>query len=439
MGARDVARRVLRRVDAEKAYATLALNAELEDAALGERDRRLATELVYGVLRHRSRLDRALDAMAHRGLRKLAPGIRVALRVAAYQILFLDRVPAHAAVDDAVAAVRRVGGKRMAGFANGLLRRLAREGEPRLPDPAADLRRHIEVTHSLPGWIVERIERGVGAEELDEAAAALSVPPQLVARVNRLRSTRAAVAERLRAEGAETRESPHSADALFVTGLGDPDRSASFGEGLWTVQDLGAQLVTRLVTALSDPPLGEGSRLLDACAGLGGKSTYLAELTGDRARIDAVDVSGRKLALGEQAARRLGIESLRGIELDLLDAELPAEYDAALLDAPCTGLGVLRRHPEAKWRLEESDVAEMADLQRRLLDVVAARVRPGGALVYAVCSFTEEEGARQISSFLDRWPDYAPAHAAGAQAELRTWPHREEADAFYAVRLERLA
>lgn len=439
MGARDVARRVLRRVDAEKAYATLALNAELDGTALGERDRRLATELVYGVLRHRSRIDRALDAMAHRGLRKLAPGIRVALRVAAYQILFLDRVPAHAAVDDAVAAVRRVGGKRMAGFANGLLRRLVREGEPGLPDPAADLRRYVEVAHSLPGWIVERIERGVAAAELGDAAAAFAVPPQLVVRVNALKSTRAAVSRRLREEGADTRESPHCPDALFVTGLGDPERSASFLEGLWTVQDLGAQLVARLLTDPSDPPLGTGSRLLDACAGLGGKSTYLAELTGDRARIDAVDVSGRKLALAEQAARRLGIESVRVLEQDLLGAALSGEYDAALLDAPCTGLGVLRRHPEAKWRVTAADVAEMAALQRHLLDVVAACVRPGGALVYAVCSFTEEESDRQISSFLERWPDYALAQAGGEPVELRTWPHREEADAFYAVRLQRLA
>jgi len=435
--ARDVARRVLRRVDSQKSYATLALKAELGRTSLSERDRRLATEISYGVLRHRSRIDRALGAMAHRGLSKLAPGIRVALRVADYQIMFLDRVPAHAAVDDAVGAARRVGGKRMAGLANGLLRRLAREGEPALPDADADPKRYAEVAHSLPRWLVDRIAAGVDASEIAPATAAFGCPAPLVARVNTLLTSRDAVEERLAAEGARTYVSPLCEEALFVVGLGDPERSPSFQDGLWTVQDLGAQLVARLLVSPDQASYQPGSRLLDACAGLGGKSTHLAQLTGDRVRIDAVDVSRRKLELAAQTAQRLGIESVRTRTLDLLEAEIPEEYDGALVDAPCTGLGVLRRHPEAKWRVAEAEVAEMAALQRGLIDAVAARVRPGGALVYAVCSFTDEEGPRQIDSFLERWPDYQPAASDGEPICLRTWPHRHDADAFYAVRLQR--
>jgi 16S rRNA (cytosine967-C5)-methyltransferase len=177
-------------------------------------------------------------------------------------------------------------------------------------------------------------------------------------------------------------------------------------------------------------------RILDACAGVGGKATHLAELTGGKADIDAADSSPQKLRLGAATARRLGLGGIRSVEADLLDPAAPAlaaSYDLVVLDAPCSGLGVLRRHPEAKWRLRAEDVARMAELQARLLDALAARVAPGGALIYSVCTFTRREGPRQIEAFLARHPAFERG------TEVRTWPHEGGADAFYMARLSRRA
>ncbi len=424
MTARDLARRVLGRVE-RGGYTTLALAGELSRARLSDEDRALGTELAYGTLKQRLRLDRALAALAPRGIDKLDATVRDALRMAAYQVLFL-RVPAHAAVDDAVGAIKKVRGAKLAGFANALLRRLAREGEPPLP---GDPRERLSVEHSAPRWLVDdavaRFRDGAG-----DFLASLNAPPPVWLRANTLRATREQLIERLAAERprAQLAPSPLAPEALAVRHGGDLAASGAFSDGWCTAQDLGAQLVARMVA----PAAGE--RILDACAGVGGKSTHLAALAGDRAAIDAADLSERKLALAADAAHRLGVGSVRTIAADLTDAAAPlaAYYDRVLLDAPCSGLGVLRRHPEAKWRRSPSDVAPLAALQARLLAALAPRVRPGGLLVYSVCTFTDEEGPLQARAFLSRHGDFVEEGPA-----LTTWPHRDDADAFYAVRLRR--
>jgi 16S rRNA (cytosine967-C5)-methyltransferase len=446
--AREVARRVLRRVDAEGAYASLALAGELERGQLAAEDRALATEIAYGVLRHRSRLERALTAHAPRGLGKLSPAIRAALDAAAYQILFLDRVPAYAAVDDAVGAIRRVAGGRVAGFANRVLRALAGSGEPPLPDRADDLSAYLSTVCSMPAWLVEQLTDALAEEEWEPGALALTAPAPLWGRIDRNRIQPDELGRLLADErpGATVEESALCGDAVRLSGAGSPDASRSFQDGLWTVQDLGAQIVARMVG------VRPGQRILDACAGVGGKSTHLAQIVGDRAIIDAADQSQRKLDLLTDSARRLGLTSIRPIASDLRrpGSELADEYDAILLDAPCSGLGVLRRHPELKWRSSPPTVAELAALQRELLDALWRRLRPGGVLVYSVCTFTGAEGPDQIHGLLAGTPelehiapepdpavDWGAVETGGHQ--VRTWPHRHGADAFFAVRLRRRA
>ena len=428
MSARAAARRAIRRVEKQGAYATLALAAELDASPLSARDRALATEIVYGVFRHRTRLDRALSAMTPRGIKKLAPKLRAVLRVAAYQLLFLDRVPAHAVINDAVSAARRAGGGRMAGFANGLLRRLAREGEPPLPDADADRAAYVEVACSLPAWMVACLRDRVGDDELIDAAEAFNRPPPLCLRVNTLRTSAEVLLERLRTEApdAELEASPATPEAIVAHRLGAPEQLPAFAEGLCTVQDIGAQLVSRLANA------APGQRILDSCAGLGGKSTHLAQLASDQATVIAADVSRAKLDKAEEACRRLGIRSVRSVVADLTAVDsLDGTFDRIVLDAPCTGLGVLRRHSEAKWRITPQQVDEMAALQRTMLDVVAPRVAPDGALVYSVCSFSAAEGPDQVAAFCQRNPGWR------VDEELTTWPHRQDTDAFYAARLMR--
>jgi 16S rRNA (cytosine967-C5)-methyltransferase len=450
--AREVARRVLDRVDRGGAWATLTLDGELARSGLADRDRRLASELVYGVLRNRSRIDRAIAA--HADLKRTPPRVLSALRVAVYQLVFLDRVPSYAAVDDAVTAARGIGGAKLGGFVNAVLRKIGAAGEPALP---ADPRERIAVEHSLPVWIVEELEASIAASSapdanaggavtpdrgapcaggsrdaidtvpapsLADAAAAFAQPAPLVGRANRRVTTREAVIAELRAAGATAEPVALATEAIRIEGLGDPAQSPSFVAGRWTVQDAGAQRVGHL--AAPRP----GSRILDACAGVGGKATHLAELAGDAAAIDAADQSATKLGLLRDTAKRLGLASITTRVCDLLDpaAPLAPAYDLIVLDAPCTGLGVLRRHPDAKWRLVPDDVPRLAALQARLLDAVAARLAPGGTLVYSVCTFTRAEGPEQIRAFTART-------GLALVSESRTWP--PDADAFYIARLAR--
>ncbi len=423
MTAREIARRVLDRVDKDNAWATLALDAELARSGLDERDRRLAAELVYGVLRHRLRLDRALGA--HANLARTPPKVRTVLRVAAHQLLFLDRVPAYAAVDDAVEAARVQGGAKLAGFCNAVLRKITRapEGakEPPLP---TDLLERIEVEYSIPRWIVEQLAAVVEPSELAALGAAFGEAAPITARANVRRTTRDALAAALTADGVTAIPLALTSAALKLDGVGDPGKHAGFLAGRWTVQDAGAQLVGEIAAPRA------GMRILDACAGVGGKSTHLAELADDAAPIDAADQSKIKLELLAASAARLGLTSITRHACDLLDpaAPLAVAYDLIVLDAPCSGLGVLRRHPDAKWRLEPSTVPRMATLQRQLLDAVVARLAPGGALVYSVCTFTRVEGRDQISALAER-------SGLRVVVEHRTWP--PDADAFYIARLER--
>lgn len=424
---RDVARRVLERVGKDGAWATPTLDGELARAGLEDRDRRLASELVYGVLRHRTRIDRALSA--HAELKRTPPKVLTALRVAAYQLLFLDRVPAYAAVDDAVAAARDAGGQKLGGFVNAVLRKLDKQREPALP---AGVRERIEIEHSLPRWIIDElaaaIEHETGSRDIDallaERAASFAHSAPIVARVNIRRTTREALIDQLRADGVTATTIANVPSALSLDNLGDPARNASFNAGQWTVQDTGAQLVGHVAAPRA------GQRIFDACAGVGGKSTHLAELTDDAATIDAADLNKTKLELLAQTAQRLGLSSIRRHACDLLDANAPLAdaYDLIVLDAPCSGLGVLRRHPDAKWRVQPADVPRLADLQRQLLDAVVKRLAPGGVLVYSVCTFTRAEGPDQIAALVART-------GLRLVAEHRSWP--PDADAFYIARLER--
>lgn len=449
--AREVARDVLRRVEQGEAYASLALAAALDRGQMSPADKGLATELVYGVLRHRTRLDRALAAQTPRGLSQLPAPALVTLRIAAYQLLLL-RVPAHAAVDDAVGAMKQLGGDKLAGFANAVLRKLATAGEPP-PPPATDVVRVLEEVHSFPRWLGTRLVQAVGAAEAVAAGAAMNQPSAVALRVPP-GTARDAVAAALLAErpDASVVPSPYLPEALLVRGAGAPESLRAFQEQRCTVQDVAAQLVGRLCGATA------GERILDACAGVGGKSTHLAQLaraagggTGG-AQIDAADLSQRKLDLGVDAARRLGVGGdVRPVLTDLTappPGALAEVYDRVLLDAPCSGLGVLRRHPEAKWRRRPADITALAALQAQLLEALAPRVRAGGVLVYSVCTFTAEEGPLQLARFLAAHPDFALAPPPAADGvdfapfldeagQFHSWPHRHDTDAFFAARMQR--
>jgi 16S rRNA (cytosine967-C5)-methyltransferase len=444
--ARLLALRVLLRVERAGAYADLALRAALGRAALAPADRALATELVYGTLRWRGRLDFLLSFVLDRDFGKLEPRIATILRLGAYQLARTERIPASSAVDQSVRLARAVGAERAAGFVNAVLRRLAGQvAEIPLPRLEDDPLGHLTHALSLPSWLAERWLALHGPAEAAELAGALAEVPPLVVRANPQRTTRGALLAELRTRrpGAEpTRFAPLG---VRLGHGGDPGSEPAFLAGRFTVQDEGSQLVVELL----DPQPGE--RVLDACAAPGTKATAIAERVGPEGRVLALDRSARRLRLVPRDARRLGLANLAVAAADATRAlgawAPPASFDRVLVDAPCSGLGALRRNPDARWRLRPEDPARLAAIQAAILGRAASALRPGGTLVYSTCTLLPEENELVVEAFLAQSPEFRATPPSELPAcvrpllspdgFMRALPHRHDTDGFFAARLER--
>ncbi|MHB1399372.1 MAG: 16S rRNA (cytosine(967)-C(5))-methyltransferase RsmB [Trichloromonadaceae bacterium] len=442
---RTLAFEVLTRV-AEGAYADLALDAALElQPNLDPRDRALTTELVYGVLRQQGKLDFALSRFCRQPLTKLEHVVVRLLRLGAYQILCLDRVPDRAAVHETVELTRRLRLERATGLINGILRSLVREQQS-IPWPAAEQEpaAYLEHVLSLPGWLARQWLAEFGTEEAQALAAAMLEPAPFSLRVNTLATSRAAYLEKL-TDLAEARPTRFAPEGLTLDGRGRLSLPGD-REGWYQVQDEASMLIPHL---LAPQP---GDRILDACAAPGGKTTQLAALAGNQAKILALDLHPQRVRLITQGAARLGCRGIEARPWDLTKKPeflAPASFDRVLVDAPCSGLGVLRRNPEIRWRRAASDLPRLAELQRAILQQVAPLVRPGGALVYSLCTLGREETTGVVEAFAAAHPDFVlenlrplvPAHWAeliDAQGFLRTLPHRHDGmDAFFAARFRR--
>ena len=442
--ARRIAFEVLTRV-AEGAYADLTLSAAL-DRLFEVRERGLATELVYGVLRRRGRLDFALAHFCKQPLGKLEPAVLRLLRLGAYQLLELDRVPARAAVHATVELAKVLGLQRASGFVNGVLRSLDR-GRATIPwpDPAEQPLACLEHACSLPDWLARRWLAELGADEALALAAALQEPPPFTLRVNTLRSGRDELLAAFAAAGHEVVPTSFAAEGIILLRRAMAPLPGE-ADGLFQVQDEASMLIPHL---LAPQP---GERLLDACAAPGGKTTQLAALTQNRAEILALDLHPQRAALVTAGAARLGCRGVTARAWDMTrtpDFLPPASLDGVLVDAPCSGLGVLRRNPELRWRRTPDDPRRLAELQGAILAGAAPLVKPGGRLVYSVCTQTPEETEEAIAAFLTRHGDFVredlrpllPSHwepLFDGTGALRTLPHRHGGmDAFWAVRLRR--
>ncbi|GIQ65671.1 hypothetical protein PACILC2_42390 [Paenibacillus cisolokensis] len=558
--ARTVALDALLRVAEAGAYSNLELNRALRSSGLSRVDAALATELVYGTIQRRHTLDALLARFVAKGLERLQPWVLELLRMSAYQLVFLDRVPPHAAVNEAVAIAKKRGHAGIAGMVNGVLRSLQRSiaqtasgeggaaeqtgiaagqtggtaghaddaagqtgiadertgiaaeqigiadertgsaagqtggtggqtggaagraddaagqtgiadertgiaagqtgnagGLPEAPivlaaaAGLADPAERIALRHSYPAWLVRRWIAVFGEAGTEAICAAGNEPPHASVRVNRLRLSPEEALARLTAAGFDARPSDAAAAGIVVRRGGNLADSDGYRAGLWTVQDESSMLVAEV--AAPRP----GMRALDCCAAPGGKTTHLAELMEDRGEVWANDLHPHKRKLIEDQAGRLGLASVRAITGDAAELDRrfdPASFDVVLLDAPCTGFGVIRRKPDIKWTKSPEDIAAIADLQRRLLETAAALVRPGGTLVYSTCTIEPEENENQIARFLERHPEFAadPAWPERTLAALRRagaigggpfpgmaqiLPHHFGSDGFFIARLRR--
>lgn len=447
--ARAAALLALQRIDAAGAYANLALDEVLAGARLEPRDRALATELVYGVTRRRGTLDWVLAQVSSRPLAGLDPWVRNNLRMGAYQLLYLDRIPAAAVTHAAVELARRHGHEGVAKFVNGVLRGLIRQQPSlRFPDPAADPAGHLAVAESVPLWLAEYALAHWGADGARALLAAMNAPPPVTVRVNGLKLTRGDLQARLQREGIASTPTRWSPDGLVLAGVSSAaalDRLGLFQAGLFTVQDESSMLVAPVVAP------APGWTVLDVAAAPGGKSTHLAELMGNRGRVLALDIHPHKVDLIEQAVQRLGATCVEAVCADgrRVGALFAQRADAVLCDLPCSGLGTLARRPDARWRKGPGDIAALARVQAELLDAAARAVKPGGVLVYSTCTITSEENGDVVAAFLAAHPDFVPEDLTpflppGLRAEpgvtagwLQLWPHRHGTDGFFLARLRR--
>ncbi|MGE3276200.1 MAG: 16S rRNA (cytosine(967)-C(5))-methyltransferase RsmB [Vicinamibacterales bacterium] len=429
--------------------------ARSRDALADERDRALTTTIVTGVQRHQAALDYQLARLSGRPLVRLDPEVLIALRMGAFQLIHLERVPPPAIVSDAVTLVRTAGKSSAAGLVNAVLRRLAAgrgtlewPARPATPLSASTREAWVEylaVVHSHPAWLVSRWLDRYGLAATEAWVRFDNETPRLTLAVNLARTTRQAAADSLRADGLETEVLTFAPGALAATSAALLTSDA-FRRGLVLVQDEASQLVPLLVD------VAPGSRVLDLCAAPGGKTVALAAAAGEAGRVIATDVRPKRMRVLAATLERAGAIRATPVQVGA-DGPLPfpeASFDRVLVDAPCSGLGTLRRDPDIRWRRAEADLPALAAAQAALLERAAPLVRPGGRLVYSTCSSEPDENEAVVAGFLARHPEF-DAVPLGAQPTLpdrvralatpegwlRTYPHRDGLEAFFGAVLAR--
>ena len=425
--ARSICLAVLETVDQNEMFADLCLDQEFGRNPLDQRERALAWQIVYGVLRHRATLDWRLAHLSNRPIGQLPVTVLNAIRMAAYQVLYLDRIPASAAVNESVNLVKqRQGstGKDWSGFVNGVMRNLIRLPAPAYPDMEKDPTEALSVRYSCPSWLVARWLDRFGRLTAEALCRGTLEDPPLTLRVNLLKTTRDELQTALGGAGYRVRPTHFSPVGLTVEERVPVTDLPLFAEGAFYVEDEAAQLVSPLLDAQP------GERILDACAAPGGKTTYLAALMRNRGEIVAMDHSRSRLQLIEENCRRLGVHIVTPVLGDAMKG-ISGSFDRILVDAPCSGLGVLRRHPEGKWQKSASLLPRHHNRQVEILDRMSSLLRPGGVLLYSTCSTEPEETEQVVEQFCaqhaafqrETVTPWMPAHAHGlltAQGDLST-------------------
>ncbi|MDG2989824.1 16S rRNA (cytosine(967)-C(5))-methyltransferase [Candidatus Synechococcus calcipolaris G9] len=437
MTARQVALSVLVAVH-RGAYVDIALEKGLGSVSLEHRDRGLVTELVYGTVRQQRYLDALITPYCRRPLEQQPFPLGQILRLGFYQLRFLSQIPDHAVVHTTVELAKTAGMPKLAAVVNGILRAYLRDQrEPSLPP---DLTAQLGVAHSFPDWLIDLWLPLLGRSQTEALCQWFNQPAPIDLRVNPLRSDRPSILLALQQMGigAQALEGLPYGIHLPHAGIAIPDLPG-YAEGHWSVQDRAAQWVTYLL----DPQPGE--TIIDACAAPGGKTTHIAEYMGDQGQVIACDRTASRLKKIGQNQTRLGLKSIQISPGDSCQRpEFFQRGDRVLLDAPCSGIGTVHRHADARWRQTPAKIAELIQLQAQLLDHTSTWVKPGGVLVYATCSLHPQENEQQIIQFLGRHPQWQviPPKATSPLAPLAQesgwitlWPQRHNMDGFFIAAL----
>ena len=439
MGARKLALNILQDVHRDGSYASLALDKRLKESGLSALDKRLAANIVYGTLENRIRIDYALDTLLTN--KDVEPLSRDILRLSAYQILFLDKVPDSAAVNEGVKLCKEAGMEPLSGFINGVLRNLIRQkDEIAWPSREENETLYLSIMHSVPQWLVERLMAAYGAEMTEAICSYRTQQHDTPIRPNRMQLTDEAFEQLLSSKvwKAEKAQVPH---VWRIGGALDIGIDTDYRKGMFSIQGESSVLAAEAVG------VKRGMQVLDACAAPGGKSALMAEIMDGTGRVHAWDLHAHRVALIQAVAKRLKLENLRPMVRDAAvnREELINTFDAVLLDAPCSGLGVMLEKPDVKYRQTPETVASLVETQKKLLDVCSQYVKKGGVLVYATCSILPEENSQQIAAFLQTHKEFEMSPLPDAIPEkfralygangLQLFAHRDGLEGFYIARL----
>ena len=438
-GPRGTAVKILNRVERSDAYLDRVLETEMQNTEMNELDKGLMNEIVTGVVRWQMKIDWVLTGFFHGNFTKAETNIKNALRVALYQILFLDKVPHSAAVNESVEFIKRLRGQKVADLVNGVLRNILRNLENiRYPDFNENKIQHLAVVESHPAWMVKRWINRLGYDETKKLLAANNERPDLTLRVNRLKIDFNYFLSQLEQHQIQFTRSEYLDFFVRVKHMAGIGSSDMFRQGFFVVQDESAGLVVKLL----DPKPGD--RIIDMCSAPGGKATFIGELMKNVGEIVAVDRYETRLNLVKNACQRLGIANAHFIAADAATVQT-APAERVLVDAPCSGLGVLSKKPDAKWKREPEDLVNLVQTQRAILENAAKHVKSGGVLVYSTCTTEPEENYDVIKSFLTEHSEFSVEGASqfvdsrivSAEGYIETFPHRNAMDGSFAIRLKK--
>lgn len=441
---REVAAEALTEILAEGAYSNVALRRLLrQNGAMSRQERAFVTEAVNGTLRSLIYIDYLLDAFSTIPAGKMKPWLAAVMRMAVYQMLFMQ-VPDSAACNEAVKLAEARGYHALKGFVNGVLRRLAREWE-NVPLPGAGTPERLSVRYSHPLWLVRMWIAYYGFAETERLCATNNRPPDVAVRVNTLKTTAESLRKTLEEGGMEVMPGKVCSNALHLAKTADLAKLAAFREGLFHIQDESSQLAVRVL----DPQKGES--ILDICAAPGGKSFSMAEEMEDKGRIVSRDIHAHKIGLMAESAARLGITCMECAQKDA--AEPDSEnglFDKVLADVPCSGLGLVRKKPDIRLKKTGDEIDSLIGIQRKILENAGSLVRPGGVLVYCTCTLSRKENEKNVEWFLSGHPEFAAEDITPFLPEDWGWaaedakkgfvtllPHKTETDGFFIARMTR--
>ncbi len=439
-GVRGLSVKILNRVERTDAYLEKLLDHEMRNSELSGQDKALLFEIVHGVIRWMGRLDWVLNGFYKGQFSKAIPNLKNGLRVALYQILFLDRVPDHAAVNEAVEFVKKLQGQKPADLTNAILRNIIRSKNGiRYPDPEEDLAGYFSAYYSHPSWMVKRYIERFGRENTEKLLVSNNEKPFLTLKINALKTSPESFKELLNEVNLKYKAGRYLPEFFKLQNLTNITAWEYHGKGYFNIQDESAGLACRLLN------VAPGLRVLDLCAAPGGKTAYLAGLMHDEGEIIALDRYESRLKILRSNMERLGVTSVKTVETDALEYD-DGEFDRILADVPCSGSGTLSKKPDIKWKKDLFDLRKMNDLQMKLLSKAATMLKIDGILVYSTCSIEPEENFGIIKKFLDEHPNFKLADAAerfpnevvDENGCIQTLPHIHQMDGAFAAKLVRV-